>query len=269
MGGKHGNLVVFLPCNFQPYLSGLTMIKSKSRKGTESSVPFLRFVTGPLLCGCCRCLGSGCCLSCGSCFLGSSRSLASISSVSAAISSITTVASVTAIASVFAAISVAASLAWSLRTGFAYDERKESHFSGSANASSDHSLLLGRVARLAGGKDLAAIVDEASKDRNILVIDDIDLVRGQIADLTSALRAWSWFAWPGKGVFIPRGSACRATCGFAIGLMPHRCCVFCHVNAPGCSLGEKLFYSEGGRVVPGRHLAQAQSRFKPVPLGLT
>ena len=74
----------------------------------------------------------------------------------------------------------------SLGVHFGHNERQQSHLACEFDRLGDLSLLLGSRTRLSARHHFAAIVDELPQKGSVLVVNDVNLVGSQIADLALA-----------------------------------------------------------------------------------
>ena len=98
--------------------------------------------------------------------------------------------------SAFAAFTLRATLVTCVKK----HEWQQSHFSCALDGNRDHSLLTGIVAGLASGLDLSSVTgQEPLEHRDILIVDIVDLVDGQEADLLPTSPSATAFAAPAIG----------------------------------------------------------------------
>jgi hypothetical protein len=137
----------------------------------------------------------------------------------------------------------------SILSHFGNDEWQESHLAGFADRAGDHPLLLGRIAGLPAGQNLAAIVEEASENIDLLIVDGVDLIDGQIADFPASLALKALTAFAHYGVFVHTGSATGSTLSSIVTLTLRSCSFFTH-NAKGeyttCLAGAGVGVGVGG-----------------------
>lgn len=73
------------------------------------------------------------------------------------------------------------------------NERHESHLPRATNCTRNHSLLLRCVAGLPCPKNLSLLIDKPLQQADVFVVDFLDLIQGQEADLAAPLRSWATF----------------------------------------------------------------------------